>query len=100
MNDQQIPKAQLIYDQFKSDSFNHLTSSSSNFFQSQSQPVRNDLKFSQINAQNAILSLLEMYGITKRFVSVIDLNSLKNPDLCENYIKVSYCNDIRLKVIT
>lgn len=96
-HDQVIPKAQLIYDQFKSDSFNHLISSSNNF--NAPQAAKQSFKISQMNAQAAICDLFEMYGITKRLVSIIDINSLKNPDLCENYIKVSYCNDMQLKVI-
>lgn len=96
-HDEVIPKAQLIYDQFKSDSFNHLISSSNNF--TQSQVARQSSKISQINAQTAILDLLEMYGITRKFVSLIELNSLKNPELCENYIKVSYCNDMHIRVM-
>lgn len=45
-----------------------------------------------------IVKLFDMYGITKKYVTIVEMNSLRNPKVCENYMKNAYCNDIDIKV--
>lgn len=93
-----LPKARLIYDQFKSNSFNHLfTTQNAQHKKSNKSTTTHQTYRSQVNLQIDIIKLLEMYGITKKHVTVIYLNQLQNPKLSEDYLKVSYCNDIILK---
>lgn len=56
----------------------------------------------QVNHQNKakfnILKLLETYGITSRYITMIELKKLVNAKICESYIKSYYCNDVDIRV--
>ena len=56
----------------------------------------------QIKSQNKaklnIVKLLEAYGITSRYITMIELRKLVNAKICETYIKSYYCNDCDIRV--
>jgi hypothetical protein len=86
--------AEKINEKFKSDSFCYGYPQQSTQESTGRDPY-NILKFPEFD----IIKLLEMYGITKKLVTIVDINSIKNTKLCEKYIKTSYCNDLNIKVI-
>lgn len=55
----------------------------------------------QIKSQNKaklnIVKLLEAYGITSRYITMIELRKLVNAKICETYIKSYYCNDCDIR---
>ncbi len=86
--------AEKIYEKFKSDSSSYGYTQKSTLESTGRDPY-NILKLPELD----IIKLLEMYGITKKLVTIVDINSLKNTKLCEKYIKTAYCNDLNIKVI-
>ncbi len=89
--DKNVPNAKIIYEKFKSDSFNY------GYPQKSTQPSNRNHPYNYLPELD-IVKLLEMYGITKKLITIVDINSLKNTKLCEDYLKTAYCNDLNVKV--
>lgn len=60
--------------------------------------AENNPKSSTILSCTDIVKLLELYGIQKKSITIIPINQLKNPKICEMYLKAYYCNNQDVKV--
>jgi hypothetical protein len=100
---ERLPKAEIIYNKFKSEKNisqkkQHQTNADAGAMATAAYYNENDTKYEHMKNKFEILKLFELYGIAKKFINVIDLSKLKNSQLCEEYIRKFYCNDIAIKV--